>query len=138
MEMESEDLLNDDPDQEEVIDDDLTGVDVDGLLGDDDQSMPQETVEHDGDQAEVEGAVYDGAVGEEYYEEGTEDQYDEEPQEGEDYEENHGDAGEGEENVMENTEETGAVESGQSGEEATMEAEESEPNTSEPSSVRIL
>ena len=136
--MESEDLLNDDPDQEEVIDDDLTGVDVDGLLGDDDQSMPQETVEHDGDQAEVEGAVYDGAVGEEYYEEGTEDQYDEEPQEGEDYEENHGDAGEGEENVMENTEETGAVESGQSGEEATMEAEESEPNTSEPSSVRIL
>ena len=138
MEMESEDLLNDDPDQEEVIDDDLTGVDVDGLLGDDDQSMPQETVEHDGDQAEVEGAVYDGAAGEEYYEEGTEDQYDEEPQEGEDYEENHGDAGEGEENVMENTEETGAVESGQSGEEATMEAEESEPNTSEPSSVRIL
>ena len=138
MEMESEDLLNDDPDQEEVIDDDLTGVDVDGLLGDDDQSMPQETVEHDGDQAEVEGAVYDGAVGEEYYEEGTEDQYDEEPQEGEDYEENHGDAGEGEENVMENTEETGAVESGQPGEEATMEAEESEPNTSEPSSVRIL
>ena len=136
--MESEDLLNDDPDQEEVIDDDLTGVDVDGLLGDDDQSMPQETVEHDGDQAEVEGAVYDGAAGEEYYEEGTEDQYDEEPQEGEDYEENHGDAGEGEENVMENTEETGAVESGQSGEEATMEAEESEPNTSEPSSVRIL
>ena len=136
--MESEDLLNDDPDQEEVIDDDLTGVDVDGLLGDDDQSMPQETVEHDGDQAEVEGAVYDGAAGEEYYDEGTEDQYDGEPQEGEDYEENHGDAGEGEENVMENTEETGAVESGQSGEEATMEAEESEPNTSEPSSVRII
>lgn len=39
MEMESEELLYDDQNTEEEVEHDLAGVDVDGLLGDDDQSM---------------------------------------------------------------------------------------------------
>ena len=41
MEMESDELLYDEPnpEEEEEVDHDLAGVDVDGLLGDDDQSM---------------------------------------------------------------------------------------------------
>lgn len=39
MEMESEELLYDDQNTEEEVDHDLAGVDVDGLLGDEDQSM---------------------------------------------------------------------------------------------------
>merc|ERR1719264_145703 len=39
MEMESEELLYDDQHTEEEVDHDLAGVDVDGLLGDEDQSM---------------------------------------------------------------------------------------------------
>lgn len=63
--MESEDLLNDEQilegGENEAIDDDLTGVDVDGLLGDDDQSMATQAEEYSAD-----------AEGETYEEEGNE------------------------------------------------------------------
>ena len=75
MEMESEELLYDDQNtEEEEVEHDLAGVDVDGLLGDDDQSMAGQS---DVDPANVEGEgeeVFDEAYEEEATEYADEDE----------------------------------------------------------------
>ena len=73
--MDSEDVLNEDQilesGENEAIDDDLTGVDVDGLLGDDDQSMNAQVEEYqeaaDGTETEAyEEGDFAGEMNEDY------------------------------------------------------------------------
>ena len=90
MEMESEELLYDDQNPEEEVDHDLAGVDVDGLLDDEDQSMAGQSDVDPNYVADEAEAVFDTN-----YEESTE--YAEE-------EEYHEDAEIAEGNTVENAE----------------------------------
>ena len=106
MEMESEELLYDDQNTEEEVEHDLAGVDVDGLLGDDDQSMAGQ------------GEVVEGEGGEEVFDTNCDEatEYAEE-------EECQGEAEFTEENTEENAEEIA---------EESMDQEQEQEETKEP------